>query len=273
MPDLDQLYERFVLDSTVDVALGVAHDFRERPTHYRNLPGPIVNALANFYSDTGNQPNWPSSVQRATISSSYFGPSVLPSAGNHAFTTAVLGLAAAAGKFVENQDNGSPAALLYSGQESARTLRAYIDTVVGGSALADAANRVRAIFTQASNVLHNDNVSRAFGLPSWPAPPADWPLGPVPAPPVFPPFEYSGHGALLIETISRVRPELSEVPQTRFLILQRVAQNGRDTLVRLQLPAWQGPVTSAPPGPPELIALHGSAYAGGRALRDLTPRR
>ena len=269
MPDFDQLYERFVLDSSVDAALGVAHDFRERPTHYRSLPGPIVNTLANFYADTGNAPNWPSTVQRATVFNSCFGGSVLLHTTDHAFGTAVMGLGAAAAAFIENQVNGSPVGLLFAGQEAARTLRAYIDTVVGGSALADATNRIRAIFGQADDVLRNDEVSRAFGLPAWPVAPVDWPLGPVGGP-----FEYSGHGALLMETISRARHELQEMPQARFLILQRVAQNGRDTLVRLQGAAWQAPVVPGPPpGPADLVDLLGSAYAWGRALRDLTPRR
>jgi hypothetical protein len=269
MPDFDQLYERFVLDSTVDAALGVAHDFRERPTHYRTVPPPIVTALANFYSDTGNQPNWPSAVQRATIYNSCLGNSVLLHANDHAFGSAAAGLYNAAAAFVENQNNGSPLALLYAGQEAARTLRAYVDTVVGGSALTDATNRVTAIFNQAENVLRNDEISRAFGLPAWPAAPAEWPLGPAGGP-----FEYSGHGALLMETITRTRPELQEIPQTRFLILQRAAQNGRDALVLLQGAGWQGPVTVGPPlGPADLVALLGSAYAWGRALRELTPRR
>jgi hypothetical protein len=76
-----------------------------------------------------------------------------------------------------------------------------------------------------------------------------------------------------METITRTRPELQEIPQARFLILQRAAQNGRDALVLLQGAGWQGPVTVGPLGPPDLVALLASAYAWGRALRELTPRR
>jgi hypothetical protein len=104
----------------------------------------------------------------------------------------------------------------------------------------------------ARDVFQTDAIASAFGLP--PAPKDNWPLGGT----------YDGRGAALIEEISKRTPsELSTpVPQKKFLVLQRIAENGRQTLSGILQPV-------DPENDQAVKKLISYAYAWETAMRGL----
>ena len=64
---LGTLYGRWAFNFMVEIATAVAHDFTERPQHYRKVSDELARTLSGFRSSLGSHPDWPDAQQRTAI--------------------------------------------------------------------------------------------------------------------------------------------------------------------------------------------------------------
>jgi mersacidin/lichenicidin family type 2 lantibiotic len=209
------LYQRSVLDPIVEVARTISHDFVKRPRHYRAVPENVAGILEGFRIRTGSNPEWLSATQRAHLFSPIFGA---------VFCSTSIGLRSASLAFAERGAEMEPD-LLDGVRDAAVAFRGYLKAIEG-RAVSSADSETGPVFRCAIEVLQNEAVAGAFGLP--PAAGGNWPLDGALKADVA-----SSDGAYLIEEIQRaldlfyIRPTMT---QHRFTVLQRVAHYGAMTI-------------------------------------------
>src|SRR5207253_1248599 len=141
-----------------------------------------------------------------------------------AFCEAAKAIRAAAIAYSERvYDTGEPM-LRQAFVDAARHFDAYL-TTLDGSVVANADADSKPIFIKSAQVLSDDGVAKAFGLP--PAPRNHWPV---------PDLEdrggryLDGNGAYLVEEVARVLQARKGMAQQQFLALQRAAAAGARTI-------------------------------------------
>jgi hypothetical protein len=158
------LYGRWAFNFMVEIATAVAHDFTERPQHYRQVSDELVRILIGFRSSMGSHPDWPDTQQRTTIFRALGAASL---AGGPLREAALV--------FVESGTDLNRDLLTDAFRDAAESFRNQLKTVEG-HALDTGAHQVELIFTNARKVFQSEALMRAFDLP--PAPKNDdWPLG------------------------------------------------------------------------------------------------
>jgi len=257
------IYARWTLDCVVEAATVVAHDYRTRYRQYRNVDPEIIGVvLADIKSRVGFDPRWPNKDQRTAINEPLLGPSEAEAGADSTapFCEAATAVRAAAIAYSERVfDTGEPM-LRQAFIDAARHFRAYLLTL-GGSVVVRAMKETEPFFQRSTEVLSNQGVADAFGLPA--APTKSWPL---PEPVEERDNGYlSGDGAYLVDEISRVLQENKGITQQQFLSLQRAAAAGART-IHFVLQNHRERAGKDPD--PDLVSLIGDAYSWATALRD-----
>ena len=239
------IYQHWVLDWVVELALAVSHDFLKRPRHYRQVSESVANILSSFRSFTGTNPDWPNSIQRATIFRSLLGAS---------FCGAGAGIRYAAIAFSEKAPEERHDTLRHAFLDSRITLRAHLSTLEG-RVLSIGHSQTKSIFEVATEVFRSPEIAQVFGLS--PAPKGDWPRNAV----------FSGDGAYLIEEVTRtLRPSAARtITQQKFIVLQQAAHYGALTIAGAMDETYSR-------NNKEQVPLHiQNAYSWAKALQGLLP--
>jgi mersacidin/lichenicidin family type 2 lantibiotic len=249
-PILAGLYQRAVLDPIVEVARTIAHDLVRRPRHYRSVPENVAVILEGFRNRTGRNAEWLSATQRKNVFSSMFDVSLAECSTY--MRSAVVGLA-------EHGIGGNPA-LLGPVRDAVSAFRANLKAL-DGRAISEADRETGPVFRNAIEVLRNEAVAFAFGLPA--APGGTWPMdGALEA------DETSSNGGYLIEVIQQTLEPFTTQPamtQNRFIHLQRVAHYGAMTISAVldDTDAWDKDE--------RIRSLVGNAYSWEKASQALLP--
>ncbi len=235
-------YERWTLDSIIELVQLIAIDFVNRPRQYREVPQNTSELLQKFRLLTGADLRLPSQMHRSMTFEAILGPSdavrsdtkgsgpavaVGSTAAEGAqFKMASARLRDAARAYTERQATQGEGQLLQAFVDEALTLQSYLrpidddnSVVVGGSA------QTKAIFDDAVLVLRDKTVAGRFGRP--PATQKAWPLNGA----------LDENGSLLIQEISKVLipgttppSPLTAISQNKFTVMQRVASYGALTI-------------------------------------------
>ena len=259
---ISDMYARWTLDCVVNVAHAVGQDFVKRIRHYRDVPGPIATHLSDFKARSGHDPMWPNAEQRANIFEPLFGASAGYSRDDptSAFHESAKDVRHAAVAFSERVFDTGEAMLRRAFVDAAEGFLGYLSTLAG-SVVQVGDNQTRTVFGRAREILTDQAVAQAFGLPQVPtsrAPGVTWPPGAV-----WPLTNHlDGDGAYLIQEIARNLDiqRVMTINQQRFRALQRVAHQGALTIAAVN----NGGHRNAPPLVDRLIEF---AYSWATALR------
>lgn len=213
------LYSRWTLDGLVEVGYAASVDFVSRPQLYQgdDIPEEIVTLRMSY----GTNPKFPNTQQRQALMLPVFGRSdgLKPDASNLSsqFHLARKKLIDACVAFTERHvDTGLP--MLEDRVRSALVpFRAYFEGLKGRS-LSLGGEQVKVISDTAYNLLRSVGVAKVFGLI---ASNAHWPL-----------TSTDPNGAKLVEAATGALPMPADykVNYIRFILLQRVSQEGRAAL-------------------------------------------
>ncbi|HEY7495654.1 MAG TPA: hypothetical protein VIH59_31690 [Candidatus Tectomicrobia bacterium] len=249
-----ELYGKWAFNFMVDVATAIAHDFVDRPQHYRHVPNGTKDVLASFRSLVGAHPDWPNAEQRIAIFRGVLSSACLASAS----------LREAALVYIEHGTASNEALLLDAFQDTATSFRNQLKTLEGHS-LDISSQQIGAIFDHALQLFGTAELVRVFDLPR--APEGRWPLG----------GDFSAEGAYLVTEAVRAlegvnvaraaaggmnRPLYISMSQGKFEILQRVAHYGGLAMSELLTDAQDGS------DPRSLI---GNIYKWTKALQRVVP--
>lgn len=247
MPSIAEMYSRWVLDCMIELAQAVSNDFIIRPHLYQGggIPAEIVD-LRMSYGTTNNLPN---TQQRQLMHMPIFGRSdgLRPDNSMSSFHTARKKLIDAAVTYSERVYDTGLAMLKERIRSAVIPLNSHLHSVAGSS-LDASAQQSEEIFTIATSILTNQGIVKVFGVE-----PAGggWPLD-----------SDDPNGAKLVEAIGttlRLSPEYV-VTHEKFILLQRVAREGREAL---ELVVKRDPASAA-----NLEPLVIKVYAWGTSLRD-----
>ncbi len=235
------IYARRNLDTLIDLAVAVAHNFDRQPTQYLSVDEQLAETMSRFKHLLGRDPDWPDAPQRVALSGSVL----------DGLAIAMAGLRKAAIVFVERGAGSAEPRLRRAVQEAAQVLRVSGGRVEG-AVTAMAERRLGAISGQAAAVLSSQAIYDANGLPSARA---DGRTG-------FEPL-LNPDLALLYGTINRptIRPPARRpLAEYKLSTIQRIARHGADA-ISLALGSEEDDG--------QLDAAVESAYNWARALQDL----
>jgi hypothetical protein len=243
------IYARWTLDCLVEIGYAISLDFVNRPQLY--LGDDIPDSIVKLRISYGDDPSLPNTAQRQAMLLPIFGRSdgLKPDSTNamSSFQIARKKLIDACIAFSERAvDTGVP--MLEERVRSALVpLLAHLQTLQGKSFLSSGAE-IQTETAAVYQILLSAGIAQVFGVP-----PANgqWPLNST-----------DSNGAKLVEAAG-VALSLSgdyKLTYTRFILLQRVAQEGARAL---------GLVLSADPSiETELLELITQCYTWGTSLRD-----
>jgi hypothetical protein len=251
-----RLYEIWTLDCLIEIAYAVSTDFVARPQLY--LGGTIPAAIVDLRMSWGTDAGFPNGVQRQAMMLPIFGRSdgLMPdtSTGTATFHVARRKLIDACIAFSERAVDSGIAMLLERVRSALVPLRAHFEALAGqegqpGKSLELTATRqMFPIADVAVSILLSPDVAKVFGVG-----PADsrWPFGST-----------NPDGAKLVESIGAklTLPQECKLSYTKFILLQRVAQEGARSLPLV--------LTTDPSVEQELLALVTQVYSWGTSLRD-----
>lgn len=254
MAHIAEMYALCTLDCVIEAAHAVALDFVNRPRHYKKTPDNITEILGDLKARTGTDPKWPNTAQRAAIYGGFFGPSDAKPADakNSQFHQLAAAVRQAAVAYSERvYDTGEPM-LRRAFIDAAVAFRSYLETMKNGT-LKRGWGQIHEIFEKALEVLRDDKIAGVFGTS--PAPAGNWPLK-----------DYNGDGAFLIEEITRTLSGSAggQITQQKFLVLQRVAMRGAETIFEIESKELEKLSDD------EVKKLISSAYAWSTSLKGLS---
>jgi hypothetical protein len=156
-----KLYYFHVLDSLIDVAYAVAHDFYDRPELFTKPTG-LTQTMARFHARYGTQEDMLNKAQRVAVYMPVLGAGPLATeTGNFAHLRDEL--LAACVTYVESQF-GDPSALRANVMQKHGLFKEYLTGIVGESVQWSA----RAIHTLAEQVaypiLRNETIAAVYGI-------------------------------------------------------------------------------------------------------------
>jgi hypothetical protein len=236
-------YERWTLDSIIELVQLIAIDFVNRPRQYREVPPNTSALLQKFRLLTGADLRLPSQSHRSMTFEAILGTSdgtrsdmkgsgpaavavgSAPAEGAQ-FKMSSARLRDAARAYTERQATQGEGQLLQAFVDEASTLQSYLRPIDDGNSVVIGGNtQTKAIFDDAVLVLRDKTVAGRFGRP--PATQKTWPLNGA----------LDENGSLLIQEISKVLipgttapSPLTAISQTRFAVMQRVANYGALTI-------------------------------------------
>jgi mersacidin/lichenicidin family type 2 lantibiotic len=208
---LARIYAISTLDPVIEVARIVAHSVSATPQRFPAIPRDIGGILESLRTHVGTDPQWPNSTQRNTL--------YVPLVG-FSFQHVCAALRAAAFILID-PPGSSNKALRSAFLEGLATASAHLKTLDGQN-LADALRQVEPMFASAAKVFQTEAVAATFGL----APASNtWPFAET----------ADGTAAALVEAISGAAGTSSgpQISRHRFLLLQRAAFHGAQTINRL----------------------------------------
>jgi hypothetical protein len=244
-----QLYARWTLDCLAEIGYAVSVDFITRPQLY--LSDDIPDSIVDLRMLYGMEPRFPNSAQRQAMIIPLLGRSdgLNPDAstGTSPFHVARKKLVDACISFSERAvDTGIPM-LLERVRSALVPLRAHLEGLSGKS-LRLSSQQIQTLSNSVTGILKAAEVARIFSVG-----PSDdgWPFKSI-----------DPNGAKLIENAGSTLPLPQEckLSYTRFILLQRVAQEGARTLPLV--------LTTDPASEQALLALITHGYTWGTSLRD-----
>jgi hypothetical protein len=253
---IGRLYTLWCLDCLIDIGYAVSVDFVARPQLY--LSDDIPDAIVQLRTSYGMTANFPNTAQRQMMMMPIFGRSdaLKPDASNGSapFHIARNKFLDAVKAFAERAvDTGI--AMLEERVRSATVpldanFRAFADVsnAEPGKSLRLTGGQIEAVSNTVASILVAPSVARVFSVS-----PADakWPFDST-----------DPNGAKLVENAGSALPVPPEckLGYTKFILLQRVAQEGAQTLPLL--------LSTNLNDETQLLALISQAYTWGTSLRD-----
>jgi hypothetical protein len=253
---IGRLYELWSLDCLIDIGYAVSVDFVARPQLY--LSDDIPDAIVQLRTSYGMTANFPNTAQRQMIMMPIFGRSdaLKPDASNGSapFHIARNKFLDAVKAFAERAVDTGIAMLEERVRSAAVPLdanfRAFADVsnAEPGKSLRLTGSQIEAISKTVASILVAPSVARVFSVsaadPRWPFDSTD------------------PNGAKLVENAGSALPVPPEckLGYTKFILLQRVAQEGAQTLPLL--------LSANLNDEAQLLALISRAYTWGTSLRD-----
>ncbi|HTU45723.1 MAG TPA: hypothetical protein VMF91_11710 [Bryobacteraceae bacterium] len=206
-----RLYAVSTLDSIIEIAIGLASDVTSNPSRYKSVPDDVSRILDAFRTKVSTDAEWPNAAQRTQLYAPLLGSS---------FEGACGVIRSAAVTLAEQPEESSNETLRSAFLDAVATSSAYLKTL-DSQGLAVALSKTQAMFVNAIHVLQTPTVGGAFGVA--PAP-NGWPFdGPA-----------DGGAAVLVEVLTEALGwQLRPLNRHRFLLLQRSAFHGANTLTKL----------------------------------------
>jgi hypothetical protein len=243
------LYARWTLDCLAEIGFAVSMDFIARPQLYLSddIPAEIVDLRIAW----GTDPRFPNTAQRQAMLLPIFGRSdglSLDAAASAApFHMARKKFVDACIAFSERAVDTGIAMLLDRVRSALVPLRAHLDGF-NGQSFRLTAQQIQDLSDTVIGILRAAEVAKVFGVS-----PADarWPFDSV-----------DPNGAKLIENVGLTLPLPPEckLSYTRFILLQRVAQEGGRTLSQV--------LVTDPTSEQALLDVITQGYTWGTSLRD-----
>ncbi len=242
------LYAAWVLDGLTELAHAISVDVFARPQLYTG--DSIPTDVGGFRTEWGSSNLTQDAAQRQGMLTPIFGRSdgLKPDAtvGTSSFHVARKKFIDACIAYSERAVDSGLAMLEQRVRSAMVPFRAHFDGLTG-RALDLAASVFVDQFRVAVRILRADGVAAVFGLP---APGDHWPTG-----------NFDPNGAKLVESAGAalaISPD-SRFTFTRFVLLQRVAQEGSGALELL---------LGTDPSAPDITPLITRGYTWGTSLRD-----
>jgi len=248
---IGHLYAIWTLDCLIEIGYAVSVDFITRPQLY--LSDDIPDAIVQFRMSYGTDAQFPNTTQRQAMMLPIFGRSdgLMPdtSTGTTPFYIARKKIFEAAAAFAEAQPVDKSQTMLEERFRSALVpLLAHFQGIQGKSIQLTATQQMNPISDTVISILQSPGVAKVFSVS-----PADrrWPFD-----------SDDPNGAKLVENASSKLPVPQEckLAYTKFILLQRVAQEGARALTQV--------LTANPDSEQELLALISQVYRWGTSLRD-----
>ena len=246
---IGELYARWTLDCLIEIGYAVSMDFVARPQLY--LSDDVPESIVDLRMSYGTDPTFPNTAQRQMMLTPVFGKSdghtPDASTGTAPFHVARKKLIDACISFSERAVDTGVAMLLERIRSALVPLRAHLEGLNGRS-LRLSSQQIQTVSNTAIDILKATEVARVFSVS-----PADdkWPFESI-----------DPNGAKLIENAGSklALPQDCTLSYTRFILLQRVAQEGARTLPLV--------LTTDPTSEQALLALITHGYTWGTSLRD-----
>jgi hypothetical protein len=244
-----ELYATWTLDCLIEIGYAVSADFVARPQLY--LSDDVPESIVDLRMSYGTNPRFPNTAQRQMMLSPVFGRSDghAPDASTSTapFHVARKKLIDACISFSERAVDTGVAMLLERIRSALVPLRAHLEGLNGRS-LRLSSQQIQTVSNTATDILKGPEVARVFSVS-----PADdrWPFDSI-----------DPNGAKLIENAGSnlPLPQECKLNYTKFILLQRVAQEGARTLPLV--------LTTDPTSEQALLALITHGYTWGTSLRD-----
>ena len=243
------LYAIWTLDCLEEIGYAASVDFITRPQLYLgdDIPDQIVQLRMTY----GTEAQFPNTAQRQAMMMPVFGRSdgFKPDAsvGTAPFHTARKKLIDACIAFSERAVDTGVAMLLERVRSAIVPLRAHLQALAGKS-IRLSGGEMNAISNTVVSILVAPSVAKVFSVS-----PADaqWPFG-----------SDDPNGAKLVEIVGTTLPlpQDCKLSYTKFILLQRVTQEGERTLPLV--------LTVNLDNQQDLLALIAQAYTWGTSLRD-----
>lgn len=253
---VSSLYAIWTLDCLIEIGYAVSTDFIARPQLY--LGADIPDAIVDLRMSWGTDPRFPNSAQRLAMMTPIFGRSdgLMPDAstGTAPFHVARKKLIDACVAFSERAVDTGIGMLLERVRSAVVPLRSHFEALAeqnsqpGESIRLTTALQMKPITETAVGILLSPSVAKVFSVS--PAE-ATWPFDST-----------DPNGAKLVESVGGrlTLPPECKLSYTKFILLQRVAQEGRRALPLV--------LTAKVTDEQELLALITQVYTWGTSLRD-----
>jgi hypothetical protein len=250
-----RLYSIWTLDALVEIGYAISGDFIARPQLY--LSDDIPDAIVDLRMAWGTDARFPNTAQRLAMMTPIFGRSdgLAPdvSTGTAPFHVARKKLVDACIAFSERAVDTGIAMLKERVRSALVPLRAHFDALAeqghaGKSLRLTASLQMGPMSNTAVSILLAPDVAKVFSVS---AADAQWPFQST-----------DPNGAKLIESVGTQLPLAQDykLGYTRFILLQRVAQEGERALIRV--------ISANPDSDDDLLALISQVYTWGTSLRD-----
>jgi len=247
---IGRLYAIWTLDCLIEIGYAISVDFITRPQLYLNED--IPDAIVQLRMSYGTAAQFPNTAQRQAMMMPVFGRSdgLMPDASTNTapFHTARKKLVDACIAFSERAVDTGIAMLEERVRSALVPLRTHFEALRGKSLRLTTTQQMNAISETVISILQSPGVAKVFSVS-----PADtrWPFD-----------SNDPNGAKLVENVSSKLPLPQEckLGYTRFILLQRVAQEGARALTLV--------ITANPTSEQELLALISQVYTWGTSLRD-----
>jgi hypothetical protein len=245
---IGDMYSQWTLDSIVELAYGVSNDFINRPQLYQN--GEIPDEIVDLRMSYGTSRNFPNMQQRQLMLMPVFGKSdgQRPDSSTSPFYSARKKLIDASIAYSERVYDTGLAMLKDRIRSAIIPIRSHLQSIAGHS-VESSYDQSKKIFDLAVRILTSSVVARVFGVEKATE---GWPMA-----------NDDPNGAKLVGAIGatlKLPPDYN-LTYDRFILLQRVANEGRDALELLLL---QDPTSSEE----KLNDLVTKVYTWGTSLRD-----